>query len=64
MVNRDGDEIMNQGNGFGLEFTRFTDRFGCGVMKRPTHNNRIWPQLLVQFTEMEKCGEVVKNAKI
>lgn len=60
MVNRDGDEIMNQGNGFELEFTRFTDRFECGVMKRLTHNNRIWPQ----FTEMGKCGEVVKNAKI
>lgn len=30
MASRDGDEVMNQGNGFKLELIRFTDRFGCG----------------------------------
>lgn len=32
MVSRNGNEVMNHGKGFEQDLTRFTDRFGCGVM--------------------------------
>lgn len=57
------EEIMNQGNGFELELTRFTNRFGHGVMKRQTESQNLTLVPGAGYWD-GKVREVVKNVKI